>query len=123
WRNWRLLLDPLDCDFFHDHIGDGTIPWFCRFCLSDFSYNIDPLDDLSEHSVAPIEVRGRRQCDEKLTAVCIGAGVGHRKNASIVVVEFRVEFIREAIARAAHSGPARIARLTDEAIDDPVDDE
>src|SRR5207253_7129905 len=57
--------------------------------------DIDSFHDLSEHRVTPVKVRGRGQRDEKLAAVGIRAGIGHRKHAFFVVLEAGNDLVGE----------------------------
>src|SRR6266571_311203 len=84
-RYWRLLLNPLDRNLLLHHIVHRTVARFYHFCLSNLSYNIQSLDNMSEDGVAAVEVRSWSQRNEKLAAVCIRAGVGHRKDACVVL--------------------------------------
>ena len=47
-------------------------------------------DDLSEDNVGSIQPRSVDGADEKLRAISIGAGVGHRKNTFAFVLQFKV---------------------------------
>src|SRR6185436_652953 len=61
--------------------------------------------------------------DEELAAVGVGAGVGHRQDARLVVARFRMELVGEVEAGAAGALPERVAPLDHETVDDPMKDD
>src|SRR5436190_19175959 len=72
--------------------------------------------------MAIVEVRRRRERDEKLSPVRVRPPIGHRQHASLVVPELRMKLVREVIPRAADALAQRIAALNHEAVDDAVKD-
>lgn len=60
--------------------------------------NILTLNNLAEHSVLAVEVRGRAKGDEELTAVGVRARVGHAESALALVSERWDELVRELAA-------------------------
>lgn len=72
-----------------------------------------------------VQPRRRCQCDEKLGAVGVGAGVGHAENASAGVLQRWRNFVFELLAVygfAASTGTSRIATLNHEVWNDAVED-
>ena len=49
-----------------------------------------PLNHLTEHNVAAIEPRGGSSAEEKLTAVCVWARIGHRQYPRALVLELKI---------------------------------
>src|SRR5205807_2744286 len=68
-------------------------------------------------------VRQRRFGDEKLRAVGVGTGVGHRETSGAIEEEVGVQFIFEMVAGPAGSRSQRIAALDHESRNDPVKDD
>src|SRR5579885_3338050 len=58
-------------------------------------------DDLAEHRVLAVEPRRRHVRDEELAAVRVRAGVRHRQDACLVVLERGHDLVLEAVAGAA----------------------
>ena len=82
------------------------------------------LDDLAEDDMGAIKVRRRHEGQKELTAIRVGASVGHREIAFAYVAVLEV-FIRELSAINALTAPTtsvgEVTSLGHEARDDPVE--
>src|SRR6185437_2053880 len=92
-----------------------------RVALLHSVYDILPLLNLAKHGVLAIEPVGDNMRNEKLAAVGVGSGIGHRKGPDLVLVGIAPGFILEAVAGAAAAGGGRIAALNHEVIDDAME--
>ena len=73
--------------------------------------DILPLTHFAEHRVLAVKVRRFNVRDEKLAAVGVGAGVGHRKRADAVSVGIASGFVAKTIAGASRAGSGWVAAL------------
>src|SRR5215467_2296330 len=67
-----------------------------------------------------VEMRRRREGDEKLPAVGVRPTVRHRENARARMTQLRVKLVRERVTGAPNPLTQRIASLDHEAVDYPV---
>ena len=103
-----LFPNPLDADLVDlVALGDGVD-------------HILPLNDMAKDGVFAIKMRRSLVGDEKLAAVCPGAGIGHRENPGAAVCQRRIDFVRELVARIARAGSQRAATLDHEVGNHPV---
>ena len=72
--------------------------------------------------VAIVEVRRRRERNEELPAIGVGAAIRHRHDAGLVVAQLRMKLVGEVISGSADSLAERIAALDHEAVDHAVED-
>src|SRR5689334_13857785 len=77
-----LFLDDLDADQRLARLAGAA-----RIALGDRIDHIHALDHLTEDRVLAVQPRSRDVGDEKLTAVGVWAGVGHRQNAGAGVLQ------------------------------------
>jgi len=110
---------PPDREFI-DHDGFGRSIHGARRDSADGLDDIDALDHAPENRMTVIQVRCRAQCDEKLAAVGVRTGVGHRKDAFRVMAQAGVEFVFKAVAGATCSGALRAPALNHKACNYPV---
>lgn len=85
--------------------------------------NGEPALDAAKDGVLAVEPRRRRQRDEELAAVRVGAGVGHAEDAGAVVAEVGVDLVGKLVAvdrGAAAAGARRVAGLDHKVGDDAV---
>ena len=88
--------------------------------LRDRVHHVLALGHFAEDRVLAIEPRTGHVRDEKLAAVRAGAGVGHRENAGLRVLERLVDLVGEIVAGAAAAGARRVAALDHEVRDHAV---
>ena len=87
----------------------------------------DRVDDvlsrgsLSKDGVLAVEVWGGKVCDEKLRAVGVGSGVGHREDAGFVVATVGFAFALELVAGPTRAGAGRATTLNHEVRNDAVE--
>src|SRR5882724_12292613 len=97
----------------------GPVAAVARYC-GDLVGDVLAFHDFTEDGVAVIEVRSGSNGDEKLAAVGIGSGVGHREFAGLGMLQRSVKFVGEFVAWAAHAGAVRAAALNHEIGNDAV---
>ena len=88
--------------------------------LRDRVDDILAFGDFAEDGMLAVEVGSRQMGDEKLAAVRAGAGIGHRENPGLVVLEAGFDLVLELVAGTAHAGAGRVAALDHEIRDHPV---
>src|SRR5260370_24634074 len=64
-------------------------------------HHVVAFDDFAEHAVLVVQPRRRRDGHEKLAAVAIGTGVGHREHARFSVFQLGMKLVGEFVARPA----------------------
>mmetsp|Transcript_7364 Transcript_7364/g.22768 ORF Transcript_7364/g.22768 Transcript_7364/m.22768 type:complete len:240 (-) Transcript_7364:1190-1909(-) len=93
---------------------------------------LDALDDVSalyhppKDGVLVVEPRRRGACDEKLRAVGVRAGVGHRHRVRSIMAKAPVELVLKLMTPDGGASCAiaeRVSRLNHEALDDAVEDD
>ncbi len=118
-----FTLDSLDRHLVHHYVHDRPVAGFRRLGLPDFPHHVHAFADFSEHRVVSVEMRRGRQGNEKLAAVRIRAGVGHREDAFGVVFELRMDFVGKGITGTSAAGACGIAALNHEAVDHAMEDD
>ena len=118
-----FTLDSLDRHLVHHYVHDRPVAGFRRLGLPDFPHHVHAFADFSEHRVVSVEMRRGRQGNEKLAAVRIRAGVGHREDAFGVVFELRMDFVGKGVTGTSAAGACGIAALNHEAVDDAMEDD
>ena len=73
----------------------------------------------AKHRMKTIEMWSRLMGNEKLTAIGVGARIGHGKNPHLIVTQ--PDFIFKSIARTSGTISFGIAALHHEIINDPVE--
>ena len=98
-----LSLLSFNRNFIHHH---GLVRFIhgAGWNRSDLIDDIHAVDNFAKNRVAVVQMRRRAQCNEKLTTIGTGAGIGHGKDAGTVVSQRWIKFIFEAITRSAHTG-------------------
>mmetsp|Transcript_2090 Transcript_2090/g.4389 ORF Transcript_2090/g.4389 Transcript_2090/m.4389 type:complete len:115 (+) Transcript_2090:52-396(+) len=76
-RLFLYLLGDLSACLDHDRFGSSSGLGSDFFNLID---DIESINNTSENSVLSIQPWGIDGADEELRSVCVGAGVGHRKD-------------------------------------------
>ena len=71
--------------------------------LGNFFRDILALDNFAKNGVLIVQPGCWRNSDKELAAVGVRSGVGHREPARLGVLERRVEFVSERIARSTHA--------------------
>ena len=117
-----FTLHSFDRYFVHHYVHDRPVAGLRRFGLPDVPHDVHAFADLSEHGVVSVEMRRGRQRNEKLAAVRIRAGVGHREDAFGVVFELRMDFVGKGVTGTSAAGACGIAALNHEAVDDAMED-
>ena len=87
----------------------------------NFLDHVEAVGHLAEDRMAVVEERSGGGGDEELRTVGSRSGIGHRENPGRTVAQFRVEFVRELVARAATAAFGRIAALEHESLDHAVE--
>ena len=82
--------------------------------LLDGIHHVLPGTNFAEDSMLPIEPIRDHMGDEKLAAVRIGAGIGHREGTSLVLVWITLGLIFEFVAWSAGSCSRGVAALDHE---------
>lgn len=75
--NWEWELTPVYFDGLNDDVFDRSIAW-SGLGAADFTHDVHAVLDHAEDRVLVVEMRGRAQRDEELTAIGVRSGVGHR---------------------------------------------
>src|SRR5579885_1779980 len=88
--------------------------------FGDLPHDFVARNDLPENGMPVVEVRRGRHGDKKLAAVRIRASVRHGQNARLVVAQFGMKLIIEAVARAAAARSLRTPSLDHKARNEPV---
>ena len=70
--------------------------------------HVPAVEELAKDGVLAVEVRGRRESDEELAPVCIGALVGHADNASGVVAQSGADLVFEELSGRVVDGGRRL---------------
>jgi len=92
--------------------------------LLDVSNHIHTLADLTKNDVLSIEPRSQCCCDKELTAVGVGATVGHREKTNLGVLSLEVlvsEFLAVDGSSASTILSGEVAALAHESWDDSVE--
>jgi len=76
----------LDRDLLDHNIMHGSV-CITGLCVSNVTYDIHPLDHLSENGMMIIQPRRRSERDEELTSARIGARICHGEDTLIIVTE------------------------------------
>src|SRR5581483_8360878 len=116
-----IYLRPLNLDRVYLNFLERPILRIARR-LGNALHHLEALRHLSEYTMAVIQPWRWRHGDEKLAAVRIGSGIGHRQYAGLGVFELGVKFIGEFVARSAAAGAFRISSLDHEIGDHAVED-
>ena len=75
------------------------------------THNFHTFHDLAKDGVLAIQLGHSRVGDEKLAAVCIGPGIGHREDARAIVAQSLINFIIKTVSRPAKARAGGIAGL------------
>ena len=99
--------------------ADGENP----VAAADVVDDVEPLDHAPEAGVDAVEMLRvfAVHTDEELRASRVAAGMGHRKNAPVMVLERSRGLAFDAVARAARSVAARTSALDDKVGNDAVE--
>src|SRR6266487_1626139 len=106
----------LDLDRHRDRL-DRLVARLGSLGVADLLDDIHPFGDFTEDRVLARQVVLRRERDEELAAVGVGAAVRHRQDAGFVDLLAGSEFVGKAITRPAGSVAQWIAALNHEAGD------
>jgi hypothetical protein len=109
----------LDALYFEDH------HFFHDITLTDLIDHIKPFINFPEDGVVAVEVFGvvAAMADEELGTSGVSAGVGHGKNATVVVLIAAVQLTLDLIARTSVANTVRAAALDHEIGYDAVENE
>ena len=117
-----LFALPDDFDALNSHLLDRLVG-FAGANAGNLVDHVQPLDHLAEHrvvagaGVAEIQPWRRGVCDEKLAAVRMLTGVGHREDARPVVLEVGMKLVRQPVAGVAGAVAQGAAALDHEVLD------
>ena len=88
-----------------------------NFDLLDLITLLDGIDDIltfgdkPENRMLPVEVGRRKMGDKELAAICSGAGIGHREDACLVVLEAGFDLVFKTVSGSASAGAGGIPAL------------
>src|SRR4029079_4273609 len=68
-------------------------------------------------------MRRRRECDEELSAIGVGPGIGHGEDPRLAVAEARMELVSELVAGSTVALAQWIAALNHEPVDHAMEDD
>src|SRR3989338_2196086 len=88
--------------------------------VADAANDLKTARDLPKNRVFSVEMPHGAKRNEKLTAICVGAAIGHGQKALAVEAVFRCRFIRERLSPhrcSASAGRRRIPALYHKAFD------
>lgn len=119
-----FILSPNN-NILYDDIFQRFVVVVCLH-FADLHHHIQSFSNFCEDGVLIIQMLDRSQCDEELTAIGVGAGVGHTYNSGpVVMVHPLINFICELSApqrltTVADAG--RVSALNHKLLDNPMED-